>query len=451
MRDEDFSKSRDSGSWINDLSDYEEKKSDIFREDIRERDRRQPPGPVTREKLEADELKSEKRCLTQLKRGSVEQEKKIDSLKDSSIESSLKKETEVWNRKLERSSDNNNRNNESSKAWADAVSPTFEKEEEKLEPKDDKVITDLKQSMEKLSVDKRDDTIEEGKDDGKDDKRDKSSRNRTNSGSSRGGGGGRDSRGRQWGGFNVYNQRWRGSETRGRRGGGRISGRPGSARSGSYGHTDSEISGDEVSSSAELPKEERRPKSPKPFQKGEKEDRNREMSRRDDKRNDYSQIRNDKRPGYDGRPTREGFAPSGEPSRRGRGGYRMRGATSGGRMEGYGPPSSKSPFSSERSIDDKNVGQQNPTSTTPLSDIDPNNVNSLESTDDKTIAKQQALTAGITGRHTKSPNQQTVKQENHTNPPRNQTRKDEARPKRNHSGNRKVSVNNQKFNSVASN
>ncbi|XP_051158861.1 protein PRRC2C isoform X5 [Leptopilina boulardi] len=426
LRDEDFHKSRDSGSWINDLSDYEEsKKSDIiFRDDIRERDRRQPPGPVTREKLEADELKSEKRCLTQLKRGSIEQEKKIDTLKELTVDG--KKETEVWNnRKLERTS-------ETSKVWADAVSPTFEKEEEKIELKEDKIVGDLKQSMEKLSVDKREDVIEESKDDNKDDKREKSSRNRANSGSSRG----RETRGRQWGGFNVYNQRWRGSETRGRRGGSRISGRPGSARSGSYGHTDSEISGDEISSSAELPKDERRAKSPKSFQKGEKEDRNREMSRRDDKRNDYSQIRQDnKRPGYDGR---QGFAPSGEPSRRGRGGYRLRGTTTGGRMEGYGPPSSKSPFSSERSMDEKNVGQQNPiTTTTTTTENDANNGGNLESTDDKTIAKQQALTAGITGRHTKSPNQQ-IKQENHTNATsRNQSRKDE-RPKRNHSGNRKT-------------
>ena len=437
LRDEEFHKSRDSGSWVNDLSDYEEKKPEIFREERerdRERDRRQPPGPVTREKLEADELKSEKRSLTQLKRGSIEQEKK-DSAKESSVES--KKESEAWNRKLERTPENRIE----MKAWADAVSPTFEKEEEKLlEPiKDDKVVADLKQSMEKLCVDKREDVNEEIKDDSKDDKREKSTRNRTNSGSSRG----RDTRGRQWGAFNVYNQRWRGSETRGRRGGSRISGRPGSARSGSYGHTDSEMSGDEVSSSAELPKEERRAKSPKPSQKGEKEDRNREMSRRDDKRNDYPQQRTEKRGGYDGRPTREGFAPSGEPSRRGRGGYRIRGATAGGRMEGYGPPSSKSPFSSERNVDEKNSGPNPPT---PTLESDPNaGGNPLETTDDKIIAKQQALTAGITGRHTKSMNQgQQVKQEmNHTNQghagPRNQVRKDDSRAKRNHSGNRKVS------------
>lgn len=486
LREEDFHKSRDSDSWVdNHLSDYEEKKVDsIGREDVRERDARHPPGPITREKLEADELQlqfQEKRTsLTQLqRRGSVDQEKKIDSMKDSTTTITTivdsKKETKVWNRKLERTPPDNSRN-ETCKAWADAVSPTFDKrkeEEEKLEPiKDDKTVVDLKQSMEKLSVDKRgEDAIEESKDDNKDvDKRreEKSCRNRTNSASSRGGGGRGDSRGRQWGGFNVYNnQRWRGSDNRGRRGGSgtggaRISARPGSARSGSYGHTDSEVSGDEVSSSAELPttmEEERRPKSPKSLsqQKGEKEDRNREMSRRDDDRIVYSQSSKsggDKRAprGYDARPTREGFAPSGEPSRRGRGGggggggggYRMRGTTTRGTtIEGYGPPSSKSPFSSERNMmmDEKNIGQQNPTTASESSD--PNNgVSNLESVDDKTIAKQQALTAGITGRHTnKSPNQQITKQEiNHANAAsRNQTRKEESRPKRNHSGNRKVS------------
>lgn len=41
--------------------------------------------------------------------------------------------------------------------------------------------------------------------------------------------------------------------------------------------------------------------------------------------------------------SREGFAPSGQPSRRGRGSIRMRGGIS-RRTDGYGPPSAKSPF-----------------------------------------------------------------------------------------------------------
>lgn len=81
-----------------------------------------------------------------------------------------------------------------------------------------------------------------------------------------------------------------------------MSGRPGSGRSGSYGHTDSEISGDEISASTESGKEDRRSaRSPKPMSsssslKGEKDERNKETSRRDEKRgNEYPQSRNEKK------------------------------------------------------------------------------------------------------------------------------------------------------------
>lgn len=461
LRDDESHKSRDCGSWVNDISDYEEKKRDhLYREETRERerDRRQPPGPVTREKLEADELKSEKRNLIQLKRGVSSELEKKEMNKDNTTDSK-KEVVDAWSRKLDRTPENGRNTTEkgdnSPKAWADAVSPTFEKEEEKIiEPiKDEKETVDLKKSVEKLNVDKREDAMnEESKEEFKDEKRDKNVRNRTNSGSSRG----REPRGgRQWGAYNVYSRGWRGSESRGRRGGGpRSLGRPGSARSGSYGHTDSELSGDEVSGSTESGKEEKRStRSPKPSQKVEKEDRNREVSRREEKRNEYSMSRSEKR-GYDGRVGREGFAPSGEPSRRGRGGFRSRGATTGGRMEGYGPPPSKSPFSTERAergTDEKqqhgSIGQQNISTT--ISENDASAVAAqLESSDDKIMAKQQALTAGITGRHAKSPNQQSHqsnnKQEaNHTNVGHNaasqrvQGRKEESRSKRNHSGNRR--------------
>ncbi|XP_044595576.1 protein PRRC2C-like isoform X3 [Cotesia glomerata] len=475
LREDDFHKSRDSSSWVHDLNEYEDKKRELYRDDHhreRERDRRQPPGPITREKLQADELKSEKRNLTQLKRGgssnagnvggnvAVDAEKKENSNKDST--SDVKKEPEVWNRKLERTPETTrstavDRTDNSPKAWADAVSPTFEKNEEKLTSqeqtaKDVKdIIRELKASMEKLSVEKREESHgEEIKDDSKDEKRDKNVRNRTNSGSFRG----REpsSRGgRTWGGaYNVYTRGWRGSETRGRRGGGsRSMGRPGSAKSGSYGHTDSEISGDEISGSTESGKDERRSAvSPKPVaQKNDKDERNREVSRRDEKRsNEYPPSRGDKRGGFDGRPSREGFAPSGEPSRRGRGGFRSRGATSGGRMEGYGPPPSKSPFSTERvNVDDKNVLQSSPSTAIEVEGNQPSAVD--QSVDDKMIAKQQALTAGITGRRNKSPNvpgNQGQKHEpvhgNVGHPAglqKNQSKKEDARAKRPRSGSRR--------------
>lgn len=456
LRDDEMHKSRDCGSWINDIPDYEEKKREImYRED--NRDRRQPPGPVTREKIEADELKGEKRSsLTQLKRSLSELDRDVrkDGNKESPTEP--KKEAEVWNRKQEGRPVE--RGDNSPKAWADAVSPTFELEDDKvsLEPiKDDrKEIEDMKQGMEKLGLadNKREDAMMGGgvepKEDAKDEKRDKNVRNRTNSGSSRGRESGRSAR--QWGGYSVYTRGWRGSDQRGRRGGPRSLGRPGSARSGSYGHTDSEQSGDEISGSTESGKEERRPaRSPKPSQKLEKDDRNREVSRRDDKRaGDYPQVRSEKR-GYEGRPSREGFAPSGEPSRRGRGGFRNRGPTTGGRMNtNYGPPPSKSPFSTERSADDKESGQQKPSTPTPegeiLAPVGGGQIS--ESTDDKIIAKQQALTAGITGgRHAKSPNQQgnnkqdSIQGQNPA-PPRSQGRKDEGRIKRNHSSSRRMQV-----------
>jgi len=458
LRDDELHKLRDCNSWVSEMSDYEEKKRDLYHEETRERerdrDRRQPPGPVTKEKIEADELKNEKRSLTQLKRGSSDLQEKKDQPKESSTE--IKKDTDAWNRKVERASENRQieRGDNSPKAWADAISPTFEKEEEKIVEvaKDSKENDEIKQNLiDKPVLEKREDAnTEDVKEQIKDEKREKSTRNRTSSGSSSRV---RESRGgRQWGGtFSVYTRGWRGPESRGRRGGPRSTGKSGmSTKSGSYGHTDSENSADEVSGSTESGKEDKRSiRSPKPSQKIEKEDRNREVSRRDDKRsNEYPQARNEKRT-YDGKPSHEAFAPSGEPSRRGRGGFRIRNTTTSSRMEGYGPPSSKSPFSSERNVDEKHqssAGRQN--SSTPASEKETNLLQStsIESTDDKMIAKQQALTAGITGRRNKSPTQQSSnKQETNyasqvANVPsqKSQIRKDESRSKRNRSGSRRV-------------
>lgn len=465
LRDDDLHKLRDCNSWVSEVSDYEEKKRDLYHEEARERerererdrDRRQPPGPVTKEKIEADELKSEKRNLTQLKRGSSDQEKK-DQPKESSVE--VKKDTDAWIRKTERTPESRSieRGDNSPKAWADAISPTFEKEEEKIAEaaKDGKDSDEMmkQSSLDKPPLEKREEAVvEDAKDQLKDEKREKNTRNRTSSGSSSSRV--RDTRGgRQWGAFSVlYTRGWRGSETRGRRSGPRSTGKSGiSSKSGSYGHTDSENSADEVSGSTESGKEEKRSaRSPKPSQKLEKEDRNRDLSRRDEKRgSDYSQSRSEKR-AYDGKPSHEAFAPSGEPSRRGRGSFRIRNTTTGGRMEGYGPPSSKSPFSSERNVDDKhqqNAGRQNPPTPTSEKDVSLMQSAPIESTDDKIIAKQQALTAGITGRRNKSPSQQAQqsgnKQETNqvTNVPsqKAQIRKEESRSKRTRSGSRRVCI-----------
>ncbi|XP_029661449.1 protein PRRC2C isoform X3 [Formica exsecta] len=346
------------------------------------------------------------------------------------------------------------RGDNSPKAWVDAISPTFEKEEEKIAEaaKEGQENDEIKQSLlDKPTLEKREEAItEDVKEQVKDEKREKNTRNRTSSGSSSSRV--RESRGgRQWGGtFSVFT-RWRGPESRGRRGGPRSTAGKSGMSAGSYGHTDSENSADEVSGSTESEKEDKRSaRSPKPSQKVEKEERNREVSRRDDKRGTetYSQARSEKR-GYDGKPSHEAFAPSGEPSRRGRGGgFRIRNTATGSRMEGYGPPSSKSPFSSERNADEKhqqNAGRQNPP--TPTSEKEANLLQSapVESTDDKIIAKQQALTAGITGRRNKSPSQQTQQPANkqETNQVTNvlsqkaQIRKEESRSKRTRSGSRR--------------
>lgn len=451
LRDDDLHKLRDCNSWVNEVSDYEEKKRDYHeetRERERDRDRRQPPGPVTKEKIEADELKNEKRSLTQLKRGSSDLQEKKDQPKESSAEA--KKDTDAWTR-ITPESRQIERCDNSPKAWADAISPTFEKEEEKLAEaaKDGKESDEIKQSLDKPSLEKREEAVaEDAKEQLKDEKREKNTRNRTGIGSSSRI---RDARGgRQWGAFSVYTRGWRGPESRGRRSGPRPAGK--SAKSGSYGHTDSENSADEVSGSTESGKEDKRSvRSPKPSQKIEKDERNREVSRRDDKRGaEYPPARSEKR-AYDGKPSHEAFAPSGEPSRRGRGGFRIRNTATGSRMEGYGPPSSKSPFSSERNVDEKHqqqsAGRQNPP--TPTSEKEASLLQSTpaESLDDKIIAKQQALTAGITGRRNKSPSQQTQQSGNKQEASqvavpsqKAQIRKEESRSKRTRSGSRRVRI-----------
>lgn len=78
----------------------------------------------------------------------------------------------------------------------------------------------------------------------------------------------------------------------------------------------------------------------------EKDERNRDVRRSEGEKSFTASEsrRYEKRGGYESnRGGREGFAPRGEPSRRGRGGFRTRGSV-GRRVDGYGPPSSKSPF-----------------------------------------------------------------------------------------------------------
>lgn len=81
------------------------------------------------------------------------------------------------------------------------------------------------------------------------------------------------------------------------------------------------------------------------FKKVEKEERNKEMKKNENvdckiNYQDTNAARLDRKNECVGR---EGFAPSGQPSRRGRGSLRMRGGVN-RRLDGYGPPPAKSPF-----------------------------------------------------------------------------------------------------------
>ncbi|PSN47778.1 hypothetical protein C0J52_15221 [Blattella germanica] len=136
----------------------------------------------------------------------------------------------------------------------------------------------------------------------------------------------------------------------------------------------------------------------------EKEERNRDMRREGDKNFAGSESRRyEKRGGYEStRGGREGFAPRGEPSRRGRGGFRSRGSV-GRRMDGYGPPSSKSPFG-QPPEDSKLIGLDEKDKEN-RKNVDPHGGESnkediggeIVSSEDKMKLKQQALSAGIIG------------------------------------------------------
>lgn len=80
--------------------------------------------------------------------------------------------------------------------------------------------------------------------------------------------------------------------------------------------------------------------------------------------------------------SREGFAPRGEPSRCGRGGFRNRNLSVTKRIDGYGPPPAKSPFGQSSANESKS---------------DSSKIDDNFSLDDKVKLKQQALSASIIG------------------------------------------------------
>lgn len=128
-----------------------------------------------------------------------------------------------------------------------------------------------------------------------------------------------------------------------------------------------------------------------------KSDKEAKDSRKESDKNNYSMgnenRRYDKKQMYENNQMGAGFEPSGVPSRRGRGAFRSKGSSTSlgrGMVDGYGPPTSKKPFSesvtSGSQEDKKTDGSQNKE----------DGANDM-SHDEKMKLNQQQLSAGIIG------------------------------------------------------
>ncbi|KAG5873173.1 hypothetical protein JTB14_023930 [Gonioctena quinquepunctata] len=327
------------GSWAESAYEppYEEKR----REHVRE-DRRVVPGPITKDRIEADDMRNEKRNLTQLKRGQPVE-----------VKSEIKKQEKDEEQK---------KDPQFISAWADAIPPALEELQNKaLEEK--KIIESQKTESKP--------TVEPIK---KLEKIDDYNQNRNRPYSQKKG----------WG--NVQNdyhgqrgQPWqRRPLSRGQKAPGRGS---------EYHGTDSDGSAEDhlANQKSDSQKIETTDQiSPKPARKSEKDDKYRE-NRSDKYSSDQrKQEKPDKRDGS--------YVPRGEPSRHGRGGGNFRSGRMGGmgkRIDGYGPPPAKSPFGGHHEERDKKASSDEATSSENLALVE-----------DKTKQNQQALAAGIIGKRT---------------------------------------------------
>ncbi|XP_065157791.1 protein PRRC2C-like isoform X2 [Atheta coriaria] len=260
------------------------------------------PGPITKEKIEADDLRSEKRNLTQLKRGAMGDQslnKKLEKPEDDNDSWSIMKKDSI----------------DEPKAWADSIPPAVEKEL-------------LKAGM-LMKDEKRDEEDEKNKEDKK--------RGRSDS---------QGSRNQGWSGnVQVYRNSWSNNKKntaplpRNPRGG--VGGGAGGLRTKGQDMTESEGSADDQVMLENGP-------SPKSSKKLEKDERNKE-ARSTEKQQPLDRDNRDR-----GKMDKNHFVPRGEPSRHGRGaslsGSSFRGSRGGSkRVDTYGPPA-KSPFSN---IDEK--------------------------------------------------------------------------------------------------
>ncbi|KAJ8947997.1 hypothetical protein NQ314_008513 [Rhamnusium bicolor] len=120
------------GSWSESAYEppYEEKR----REHVRE-DRRVVPGPITKERMEAADMRSEKRNLTQLKRGQAI-DIKPENKNDEKEELDNKKEPQVIS------------------AWADAIPPAMEEEISKF-AEEKNLLMVIRQKQNNLEINRR--------------------------------------------------------------------------------------------------------------------------------------------------------------------------------------------------------------------------------------------------------------------------------------------------------
>uniref|UniRef100_A0AAR5Q3P1 BAT2 N-terminal domain-containing protein n=1 Tax=Dendroctonus ponderosae TaxID=77166 RepID=A0AAR5Q3P1_DENPD len=328
------------GSWTEDVeAAYEEKKEKEEKEIAKEEKRSVPtfvPGPITRDRIEADDV-NEKRNLTQLKKGEMPPPKKVEvSKKDDSTPSTGKQ------------------------AWGEIISM----EEAELKKEQNVKVAELKKPQ------------------SHDDYKDRQSRSNRSFSQTKSWGSSSSSsdfhtRGSSWG----TKQR---PPSRGLKTGGRDF----------YSHDmDSDGSTDTYS----VDSKESKSMAKKSFDKDDKNSENKQEKLASDQRRAQNQEKGDHRDG-------SFYVPRGEPSRHGRGaGNNFRGNRMGGsskRVNGYGPPPSKSPFSHHDEKEKKATTEENIN--------DSANTSTQPPPVDKIKQNQEALAAGIMGK----PRQESLEERN---------------------------------------
>uniref|UniRef100_A0A1B6C1D3 BAT2 N-terminal domain-containing protein n=1 Tax=Clastoptera arizonana TaxID=38151 RepID=A0A1B6C1D3_9HEMI len=378
-------------SWADSSIEPEFKQEKPRKKDYRDENRRDNhyhqrhiPGPITREMLEAAD-RSEPQRLVPLIKSDKKPELKISDAQKGSSETKTSSDSvsreQAWQRHLSPAPNTTTIAKVVSgdaESWADSVDdPTLALQSPLEKPTTNEDFATGRENSESVEPSQSDQTgelVTIRNDQEEINMSLKTDSHREKNGN-RSRGGQQDPRLSQRQGFSKFSgfrSAWSPRTNEGRGRGGR--GSRGPTRSNQdYRHSESEISGDEISASTESGKEERDKKQDKeksvlrsPKQgprKSEKENKN-----RDTRRNEVEKVygsnegrRYDRRSNYDSKigSGKEGFAPRGEPSRRGRGSFmRVRESSSnvGKRIDGYGPPSTKSPFTSQHSISEEKKG-----------------------------------------------------------------------------------------------